>query len=392
MKSFFYRISTVSKILETRSVILFGPRQTGKTSYVKNQLKDQVSYTFNLLDTALQRRLLQNPSAMKEEIYAENLHDCVVFIDEIQKVPQLLDDVHLLIEERNIRFLLTGSSPRKIKHAGYNLLGGRASNRSFNPFSYMEIPADIRENLSLEKIFHHGMLPSVFGSEEADDLLYSYTETYLQDEIAAEGAVRNLPGFTSFLSFAAKTNTEIINFSNLANDSGIKRQVITNWYEILEDTLIGYRVESWKNGSKRKITETAKFYFFDPGVARILTGIPVPNESQTEYGVLFENFIFCELKAYLDYRAKREKINYWRTQNGTLEVDFVINDTAIETKTTRTVQKKDLKGLAAIAEEASFSKRIVVCREPGSRLTDDGILILNWRRFLEKLWAGEILG
>lgn len=391
MGKFFPRISNVLEALEKQSVILFGPRQTGKTSFVKNQLADKVAYSFNLLDTALQRRLMLNPSAMKEEIYAEGLHDCIVFIDEIQKNPLLLDDVHLLIEEKNIRFLLTGSSPRKIKQAGYNLLGGRALNRSFNPFVYMEIPESEREKLTLENIFYHGMLPSIFGSENADDMLYSYSETYLNDEIATEGAVRNLPRFTSFLSFAAKTNTQVINFSNLASDSGIKRQVIANWYEILEDTLIGYRVESWKNGKKRKVTETAKFYFFDPAVARILTGNPVPTENQSEFGVMFENFIFCELKAYLDWRARREKIQYWRTQNGTQEVDFIINDVAIETKTTKNVVKKDLNALRAIAEEADFKSRIVVCREEGSRLTEDGILILNWRRFLERLWSGDFV-
>ena len=388
MKIYYNRLTDIATALETQSVILFGPRQTGKTSFVKYQLADKVAYSFNLLDTALQRRLYLNPGAFKEEIYAQGLHDCIVFVDEIQKYPALLDDIHLLIEEKNIRFLLTGSSPRKIKHAGYNMLGGRALNRSFNPFVFMELPLDVRQSIKLEDIFRHGMIPSIFDSSNADDKLYSYTETYLKDEIASEGLVRNVPIFTSFLAFAAKTNTQIINFSNLANDSGTKRQVITNWYDILIDTLVGYKVEPWAKGTKRKVPATAKFYFFDPAVARILAQQPVPEETQTEFGTLFENYILCELKAYLDYRCKREKIYYWRTQTGSMEVDFIINDIAIEVKAKKDVLSKDLKGLKAIAEEGSFKHRIVVCKEERSRLTQDGILIINWKLFLEKLWSG----
>ena len=379
----------IKKRLKQKSVLLLGPRQTGKTSYIKNELTPLVKAKWDLLNSRTRMQLERDPQLLYEQIYALDIkpEEEVVVIDEIQKVPTLLDVVHEIIEEKNIRFLITGSSARKLRKEGINLLGGRASKTSLLPFVYEELESLGKKNL--EEIFLRGMLPPAWNDTEPDIFLEDYISTYLQDEIAAEGVTRNLPLFSNFLQMAALQSGEQLNYSNIANDIGISRQSVANWYQILEDTLIGFQLPPWKKSQKRKSTCITKFYLFDVGITRKLSEIDVPSDTQSDYGRLFENFIAMELKAWHDYNRIEDKLYYWRTENGT-EVDFVIGDEiAVEVKTTRNPTSHNLIGLRRIGEEKAFKHRILVCRESIARLTDEGILILPWQDFLHRLWSGK---
>lgn len=388
---YIHRKLNIKERLNQKSVLLLGPRQTGKTSYIKNELYQSVKAKWDLLNSRTRRQLEADPQLLYDQIAALNINpeSDIVVIDEIQKVPALLDVVHEIIEEKKIRFLITGSSARKLKKEGVNLLGGRASKTTLFPFIYEELKT-IGEK-SLEEIFLRGMLPPAWDDDDPEAFLDDYIATYLQDEIAAEGVTRNLPGFGSFLQIAALQSGEQLNYSNLANDIGMSRQSIANWYQILEDTLLGFQLPPWKKSMKRKSVSITKFYLFDVGVTRRLSEIAVPSDTQSDYGRLFENFIAMELKAWHDYNRRKETLCYWRTENGT-EVDFVIgDDIAIEVKSTRNATSRNLMGLRKIGEERAFRFRILVCRETMPRLTNEGILILPWQEFLHRLWENRFL-
>lgn len=380
----------VSERLKQKSVLLLGPRQTGKTSYIKNQIATPAKAKWDLLNTRTRMQLERDPQLLYDQIAALDIdpESDYVVIDEIQKVPALLDVVHEVIEEKGIRFILTGSSARKLRAEGVNLLGGRASRVTLLPFVYDELKA-IGEK-DLDEIFLRGMLPPAWNDPDPEGFLDDYISTYLQDEIASEGVTRNLPGFGSFLQVAAMQSGEQLNYSNMANDIGMSRQSIANWYQVLEDTLLGFQLPPWKKSSKRKSVSITKFYLFDVGVTRRLSGIGVPADTQSDFGRLFENYIAMELKAWHDYNRRKDTLCYWRTETGT-EVDFVLgDDIAIEVKATRNASQRNLDGLRKIGEERDFRYRILVCREPMPRMTDDGILILPWREFLSRLWSGGL--
>ena len=390
MERYIKRIIDIQSKLKSKSLFLFGPRQTGKSSLIANQIQDDVKLSWSLLNARIRRRCQADPGVLRDEIETRGIRDGLVIIDEIQKVPELLDEVHLLIEETDIRFLLTGSSARRLKEQGVNLLGGRAGKMNLHPFVWPEI----REfKPTLDRILKYGMLPSVFLSDTPDDVLDDYINVYLQDEIAGEGLVRQLPKFERFLEVAALTNAEEINYSNIASDVMMSRASITEWYGILYDTMIGFAVPPYTKTKKRKAVETERFYYFDAGLVRFLIGLGDLVDTQTEYGKLFETYIAEELSAYLDYSKCKEKLSYWRTRQSSFEVDFVIGDNvAIETKTTKLVnENKDLRGLRALKEEGIFKKYIVVSRDSISRTTDDGIMLLPWNLFLDWLWEGKIV-
>ena len=372
------------KILENKSLFLFGPRQTGKSSFIKNQLMNtDVAMFWTLLDGRLRLKVLADPSILRQEVEVRNLRDCIIIIDEIQKCPELLDEVHFLIEERNIRFLLTGSSARKLRSSGVNLLGGRATQRHFHPFNFAEIGNHPNYNLSY--IFEHGLLPSMFLSSDIEEDLSAYVDTYLTEEIAAEGFSRNIPNFARFLTVASMSNSQLINYTNIASDSQVPVQTVKQWFQVLEDTLLGYQVESFTNTKKRKAITTSKFYFFDIGIARALRNIPAPKENTTEFGEYFEHLICMELKSWIDYKHPRSKLTYWRS-NSNMEVDFCVDEEiAIEVKSSSNVTEKHLKGLKALREEGIFKRYVVVCQEEHPRITD-GIEILPWKYFFEELW------
>jgi len=385
--SYHQRILDLGPALAQRSVFLFGPRQTGKSSYVREQLEPQPTLSFNLLDGGLRLRLLADPTLMRQEVEARNLRDRIVFVDEIQKCPELLDEIHLLIEERGIHFLLTGSSARKLKRAGTNLLGGRARTKYLHPFVYPEVAKD---NDLLERIMTCGLLPPHYLSQAPDEDLRSYVDTYLAEEIAAEGQARNLPAFARFLQTASTLNTKMINYTNVANDAQVPRTTIRLWFQILIDTMLGYELLPYTTTVKRKAIETAKFYFFDIGVVRTLRRLPPILPESADFGEFFEHFLFMELKAWIDYHKPGARFSYWRSISG-YEVDFVIDDdVAIEVKAAQIAQDKHLSGLKALREEGKIKRFFLVCRESRPRKAD-GIDILPWREFLGRLWVGDIM-
>ena len=380
------RTIEIEKILEKRSLFLFGPRQTGKTSFIRNELSIPPDRFFNLLDNRLFFRVLTDPSILRQEIEAKDLSHCIICVDEIQKCPQLLDEIHLLIEERSINFLLTGSSARKMKRSGTNLLGGRASFRNIHPFLFPEIQ---NTSYSLDKIIQHGLLPPHYLSDGPEEELRSYVDLYLQEEIAAEGLARNLPAFSRFLQVAAVSNTKIINYTNVGKDAGVPRQTVKEWFQILVDTLLGFELPPFRKTVKRKALETSKFYFFDPGVVRVLRGLKEVIPASADFGEFFEHYIFLELRGYLDYRLPGASLCYWRSTSG-FEVDFIIdNRIAIEAKSAEMVHDKHTKGLKALHEEGIIERSILVCREERPR-RKDGIDILPWRMFLQELWEERV--
>ena len=377
------RILNILPQIKRKSLFLMGPRQTGKSTYIRNQLKEEIALSWNLLDGRLRMRVQADPSLLREEVEARDLHDCIVYIDEIQKCPELLEEIHFLIEDRNIRFLMTGSSARKLRSYGVNLLGGRASQYHFHPFCYMEVKDE--RNITLHDIFERGMLPPHFLSDYVEEDLSAYVGTYLTEEIAAEGAARNLPAFSQFLQISALSNSSIINYTNIANDSNVPRQTVKLWYDILINTLLAFEVQPYTATKKRKAIETAKFYFFDVGVLRTLRNIPVPAENTSEFGEFFETYIGMELRTWIDYKRPKSRLYYWRSTAGQ-EVDFLVDEElAIEVKSAHIVSEKHFKGLKALREENIFSRYIVVCQEEHPRLVD-GIEVLPWKYFLEQLW------
>ena len=375
----------IERLLARRSVLLFGPRQTGKTTYVRRQLDRTVALTFSLLDQGLLTAILADPTRIRREIEARGLRETVVCIDEIQKCPPLMDEVHLMIEERGIRFLLTGSSARALRRGGVNMLGGRGSDRVMHPFSWSEI----RDRFSLDRALNHGLLPPHYLSDDPDEGLASYVDRYLTEEIAAEGLARSLPGFARFLQTAALTNAQILNYSNVARDAQVPRQTVVQWYAVLRDTLIAFDLPAWTRTARRKAVETAKFYFFDTGVVRALRRLPRIGETSADFGELFEHYVFMELRAWIDYRRPRTPIAFWRSRSGH-EVDFILDDrVAIEAKATRRVQQKHLRGLLALADEGLVERSIIVCREDRPRL-ERGIEVWPLEFFLAELWQDRL--
>ena len=385
------RVLDISHDLERKSQFLFGPRQTGKTSWIREEL-DGVSYRFNLLDKKLVRALQDDPALFAGMLRREGINSGLVVVDEIQKLPFLLDEVHNLIESTDIRFLLTGSSARRLRKQGTNLLGGRAGWKEMYPLVWPEIKGDEPE---LDSLFRTGLIPAMYLSDDPDSDLFDYVQLYLNEEIQAEGLVRNLPSFERFLEVAALSNSEMLNYENISKDVGVSRSAVISWFQILYDTLIAFEVPAYTKTKKRKAYASSKFYMFDLGVIRHLLGFEKIEAGSTEYGKFFETYIAMEMRAYIGYRS-RPKLNitplsYWRSLSG-FEVDFILMEkVAIETKTTRRHTARDLKGLKALKEEGLFSRYILVCNEDYAHTTEDGIEIVPWRQFLDELWAGKII-
>lgn len=391
MEEYVKRYVDLDGILDRRSVFLIGPRMCGKSMYAKNEVKKPVLY-WNLLSNALYYRIVRNPALLEETLKAEGLTEGLVVIDEIQRAPQLLYTVHQFIEETDLVFLMTGSSVRKLKVGGVNLLGGRALERKLHPLCYPEIIG--RDDYTLERIFKTGLLPEMYlHPEDAEEALEAYGGLYLETEIQLENEVNDLPGFINFLEKAALSNGQQINFSAFASDVGVSRQAIRTWYRILLDTLMIKEIKPYGKTKKRKETSFSRFYFFDVGVVRSIARMAVPTETMTEYGMLFETYIAMELIAYIDYSGLYStEITCYRTSDGKREVDFIIGDeAAIEVKSARTVTDKHLANIRELKEEGIFSSYIVVSREETPRMLEDGILILPWKDFLKRLWNGEII-
>ncbi len=364
----------IGRLLEKRSFFLLGPRQTGKTSLIQHVLPDTRFY--DLLDSANYLALSRNPGRLAEEIGSSVKR---VVIDEIQRLPSLLNEVQRLIETRNVKFLLTGSSARKLRRGGINLLGGRARVKYLHPLTYRELG----DKFILNHAMQRGLLPSIYFSDDPRADLESYAGLYLQQEIMAEGATRNIPAFSRFLKIAAHNNGGIVNFTNIASDAQVARTTVYEYYEILKDTLILRELPPWRKTVKRKPLASSKYYFFDVGVVSALQGRPfLPGTP--EFGEAFETFIMHELSCWSDY-ASGELLSFWRSKSG-FEVDFIIgNHTAIEVKAKENVSSQDIKSLRALREENKLKHFLCVCMEKRRREVD-GIKILPYTEFLTSLW------
>jgi len=374
-----------------KSAFLWGARQTGKSTYLKSHFPK--AHCYDLLKSDVQARFEKNPHLLREEILAlsENQLQQPIIIDEIQKIPALLDEVHWLIENAHAQFILCGSSARKLKRLGTNLLGGRALRYHFYPLVYSEIP-----EFNLLTALNNGLIPSHYQTDHVSLLLESYVTDYLNHEIREEGLVRNLPDFARFLDSAAFSNGSMVNYTNIARDCGVSAKTVENYYQILMDTLLGYFLFPYHKKIKREIIgKTPKFYLFDVGVANYLSKRSVTELRGTEAGDAFEHFIFMELTAYIGLNKKRSEITYWRSKTG-LEVDFIIGngEVAIEVKISRTVHRQDIHGVIAFCEEHHPKKALVVSLDAAPRLLkindEIEIRILPWEHFLKALWKGEI--
>ncbi len=382
---FFKRNLNLKELLKKKSFFLFGPRGTGKTQLIRHQLFDH-AIIIDLLKTEFQMRLLREPFAIREIIKSlDHEKKKWIVIDEIQKVPMLLDEVHRMIEEEKRTFLLTGSSARRLKKGFVNLLAGRAWRTDLFSLSYSEIP-----KFNLDRYLRYGGLPAVWLSEQPEEELDAYVSLYLNEEIKAEGAIRKITPFVEFLRFAALSNGQILNYSKIANDAGVSPPTIASYFEILEDTLLGTKVEPWQMSKKRKAITSGRFYFFDPGVLNTLAGTKAIDRNSNLFGNLFEQWIFMELRAYLNYQRIKEKITFWRTEEKD-EVDLIIgNEIAIECKTTKKLSSSDFKGLLTIQEEKILKRFIIVSFDPIERIHQK-IECLRWENFVEKLWKGKII-
>jgi len=371
------RLLDLPGLLAKRSHFLFGPRQTGKTSLVHHSLKEAKVY--DLLDTSVFLTLSRNPGRLAEELKPR---DSILVIDEIQRLPILLNEVHRLIETRGIRFLLTGSSARKLRRGGVNLLGGRARTKNLHPFTWKELGG----RFDLARAMARGLLPSIYFSDDPQADLQAYTGLYLQQEIIAEGAARNVPAFSRFLKVAAHCNATIVNFTNVANDAQVARTTVYEYFEIMKDTLVLHELSPWRKTKKRKPLASSKYYFFDVGVAASLQGRSF-RPGTPEFGEAFETYLMHELSSYTDYESG-EALGFWRSTSG-FEVDFILGDhTAVEVKAKENVSPQDLRSLRALAEEKMLKRYLCVCLEPRPRKTE-GVAVLPFRVFLEALWSGE---
>ena len=372
------------ELLTKKSFFLFGPRATGKSTLIRQQLSESAR-VIDLLDSRFYLRLISSPGDLESIIYADSENGIVV-IDEVQRVPELLNEVHRLIEKKKLTFLLTGSSARKLRRGKANLLAGRVWEARLFPLTRREIP-----DFNLERYLRYGGLPPVYLSPYPDEELNAYVNTYLKEEIMAEGLIRKLPPFSRFLRSAALANGEIINFTKLANDCQVPPSTVTEYVGLIEDTLMGFMLPSWKESRKRKAIRMGKFYFFDPGVTHTLTGTQTIERNSHLYGKSFEQFIGMEIRAYLSYERKMLDFSYWRSTHG-YEVDFLIGrETAVEVKALQRITRRDFKGLKALEEEKVFKNYVLVSQDQVNT-RDGNFQALHWETFLDQLWSGKFTG
>ena len=384
------RCLNLLQLLKKSSHFLLGPRAVGKSTLIKecflkrdsSPLSKSLPVDYiNLLDSKIYLRLKGDPSLLNSLISKK-----YVIIDEIQRIPELLNEVHRLIEDEKKCFLLTGSSARKLKRGNANLLAGRAFKAELFPLTWFELVA--AKKFVLNRYLRFGSLPLACLGQHREEYLYNYVDTYLKEEIQSEAITRSLPNYTRFLQSAAFNNAQLLNYTKTANDAQLSPNTVRDYYQILQDTLIGFSIPSWVKSIKRKAVQTAKFYFFDPGVVHTLCETQHLNSNSDLFGRAFEQFIACELRACLSYKKVRASLRYWRSKSG-FEVDFLIGDkTAIEVKSSKKITPRDHKGLLAISEENNWKHLIIVSRDSVQARFKNGIRHLHWEDFLKNLWNG----
>jgi predicted AAA+ superfamily ATPase len=372
---------------KNQSAFLWGPRKIGKSIYLRDAFSESLYYDFLKTDIALE--FIKRPSLLREQVLAKDVSFLKhpIILDEVQKVPQILDEVHWLIENKKLNFILCGSSARKLKRGKANLLGGRAWRYEMFPLVTEEL-----KDINLLRVLNRGMIPDHYLKDDYEKSLRSYVQDYLKEEVFAEGLTRNIPAFARFFDTVGYTHGELTNYSNIARDCGVDAKTIREYYQILSDTLLGRMVEPFKKRQSRQIiVKTPKFYLFDVGVAGAIVKRHLSEERGEAFGRAFEHFIFMEIVAHASYSELNYAIHYWRTKSG-LEVDFILGggEVSIEVKGQSHVENRDLRPLAAFMDEYRPNKALIVCNEREERVVGK-IKILPWRRFLEELWGGRII-
>lgn len=364
------------------SIFLFGARQTGKSTILRKEFPKSVF--IDLLDSELRMRFKRRPSLLYEML-KDKESNTIVVIDEIPEVPELLNEVHRLISEKDIIFVLCGSSARKLKRKGYNTLGGRAYPCYFYPLTSNEIT-----DFDLDRALTYGLLPTHYLAKNPKRLLAAYVDVYLKEEIQEEALARNLTGFHRFLEIAALTNGEIVNYANIASECGGSAQTIKSYFGILEDTLVGYMIPAYTKVIKRRLVQAPRFFFFDVGLTNHLLHRDALVRGTPEYGHTFEHFIIMELIAYIGYSHKEEQLSYWRTHTG-VEVDVVIGNAklAIEIKSADEIAKRHMKGLKSFGDDYPDCRKIIVSLDRINRKEDD-IELIYVHDFLKMLWNDEL--
>jgi predicted AAA+ superfamily ATPase len=370
-----------------QSAFLWGPRQTGKTTYLGSAFPN--SLRFDLLDTDLLLELTKRPALLRERILAAEpgQRKSPIIIDEVQKVPALLDEIHGLMENRGLRFILCGSSARKLKRGQANLLGGRARRYQMHPLASAEV-----KDFHLLTALNRGLIPAHYLDANHERSLQAYLRDYLKEEIRDEGLTRNMPAFSRFLDAVGYSHGELTNYANIARDCGVDAKTVKGYYQILVDTLLGTMLEPYKRRQERQvICKAGKFYLFDVGVAGALTHRRVTDERGEQFGRALEHLVLMEILAHRSYRNLDHAVNFWRTKSG-LEVDFILarGEVAIEVKGASRVDPAGFGSLIAFMKEHQPRKALLVSNERAPRV-HEGIHVLPWREFLERLWGGTIL-
>ena len=372
-----------------QSAFLWGPRKTGKSTLLRQQFPD--SAHFDLLDTRLLLEWTRAPWTLPERVQALDpaTRANPIVIDEVQKAPAVLDEVHRLIENAGLRFVLCGSSARKLKRGRANLLGGRAWRFGLHPLTWPEVPS-----FDLHRALQRGLVPQHYDSTDPRRALAGYVDDYLKEEVFDEGLTRNVAAFARFFDALSFCHGELLNYSSIARDCGVDSKTVREYFQLLADTLLGTFVEPFsRRRSRAVITRAPKFYLFDVGVAGHVTGRRIERTAGPDFGRALEHFILMELLAWRAYRECDVPVRFWRTKSG-LECDFVLGRggaVAIEVKGGARVRREDLKAMRAYVEEHRPRHAIVVCNEEVPRQAGDGIRVLPWQRFLEQLWANEIV-
>lgn len=362
----------------TRSNLLLGPRRVGKSTLIRHL--EQPFQLIDLLKTDVFFEYRSRPALLREQ-FAKTAE--LIVIDEVQKIPELLSEVHWLIENSGNRFLLTGSSARKLRRSGGTNLAGRLKTVHLHPLTYAEIPGfDL-----LDRLQYGSLPPIVLGNDPWGDLK-DYCGEYLKEEILAEGLVRNIPAFSRFLELSALSNSEQLSYAAIARDSGVSAKTVAEYFQILVDTLLGHFLEPYTRTVKRRSVMTAKFYYFDTGVPNILLRRRL-SEKTGEFGKAFEHFLVLETIAAQSYGKALERLNYWRSSNG-YEVDLLLNEEiAVEFKS-GPIHLSHTKGIMALAEELPLKGRWIVGREARPRTLANGVEVLPWQEYLRRLGAGEL--
>jgi uncharacterized protein len=372
---------------ERQSAFLWGPRKTGKTTLIRSAFPGGVVYDFLRTDLALE--MTRRPALLREQLLARPDRDLdrPVILDEVQKVPGVLDEVQWLIENTRARFVLCGSSARKLKRGRANLLGGRAWRYELFPLVTAELEAP-----DLLRILNRGLLPAHYAASQWKKSLQGYVVDYLKEEVFDEGLARNIPAFSRFFDAMGWSHGELTNYANIARETGVDAKTVKEYYQILCDTLLGGFVPPYKKRQDRQvIVKAPKFYLFDVGVAGALTRRTIEAERGEQFGKAFEHLVYMELIAYAAYSELSYPLSFWRTKTG-LEVDFILGpgEVAVEAKGASRVDDRELRALAAFAQEHKPRMSIVVCNEPAERKVGT-INVIPWRLFFGRLWAGDII-